>query len=166
MPDRSTRARDADEPDLPVAIAMAFDYGERRIGVAVGQMITGTATPLATVERRAGALDWTALAALVQTWRPDALVVGRPSGDYWGAQEIRAAIITFTTELKARFARPIYVVDEAYSSVEAYARLKVGRRARANNKRIDKGEIDRMSAAILLEAWMSGMRGTLGQRSK
>jgi putative Holliday junction resolvase len=158
MPSRSTHARNADGSDLQVAIAMAFDYGERRIGVAVGQMITGTATPLATVQRGASSLDWATIAALIRAWQPHALVVGRPSGDYWGAQAIRAAIAAFTTELEARFARPVYVVDEAYSSVEAYARLKLERRARNDNKRIDKGEIDRMSAAILLEAWMSTMR--------
>ncbi len=145
---------------------MAFDYGERRIGVAVGQMITGTATPLATVKRGAGAMHWTAIAALIQIWQPHVLVVGRPSGDYRGAQEIRAAIAAFTTELKARFARPVYAVDEAYSSIEAYARLKVGRRARTNHKRVGKDEIDRMSAAILLETWMSAVRGTLGPRAE
>lgn len=138
---------------------MAFDYGERRIGVAVGQMITGTATPLVTVKHGAGALDWTAIAALIQTWRPHALVVGEPGGDYQGTQKIRAAIIAFKTELEGRFALPVYLVDEAYSSVEAYARLKMRRRARTDSKRIDKGEIDRLSAAILLEAWMTEMRG-------
>ena len=57
---------------------MAFDFGLRRIGVATGQRITGTATPLTTVAARGGQPDWTAIEQLVRQWRPDALIVGVP----------------------------------------------------------------------------------------
>lgn len=143
----------------PAAIVMAFDYGERRTGVAIGQMITGTATPLATLRRMATGQDWAGIAALVQTWKPEALVVGYPGGDYDGVQRLRFAIADFTGQLAERFALPVHTADEAYTSVEAYARLKARRRASVRrNRRIAKDEIDRVSAAILLEAWMSAQR--------
>jgi putative holliday junction resolvase len=136
---------------------MAFDYGERRIGVAVGQMITGTASPLTTLRCRADGPDWEAIAALVQAWRPDALVVGQPGGEFEGAHKLRAAILEFKAQLASRFALPVHTADEAYTSVEAYARLKIRRRTQSHGKRIAKDEIDRLSAAILLEAWMSSL---------
>lgn len=138
----------------PSVIVLGFDYGERRTGVAVGQMITGTATPLTVLNRRADGPDWTTINALVQTWKPAALVVGLPGAEHEGARVIKAAITRFQLELEARFGLPVYTVDEAYSSVEAYQRLKT-RRAQVHDKHIDKGGIDAMAAAILLEAWMS-----------
>jgi putative Holliday junction resolvase len=149
-------------------VVLGFDYGARRIGVAVGQLITGTATPLTTLSGLADGCDWASIAALIQTWQPDALVVGMPGADHEGARAIRAAIATFHRELEARFRLPVYTVDEAYTSVEAYARLKTSRRARAKSKAIDRSEIDRMAAAILLEAWMSShveRAGSLDERS-
>lgn len=138
-------------------VVLGFDYGERRIGVAVGQMVTGTATPLATLRGTAEGLNWPAIDALVQVWKPEALVVGRPSAEHQGAQAIKAAIAAFRRHLKARFGLPVYTVDEAYSSTEAYQRLKSQRRMENSNKRIDKREIDRMAAAILLQAWLASV---------
>jgi putative Holliday junction resolvase len=133
---------------------LGFDYGEHRIGVAVGQMITGTARPLATLWRRTDGPDWTAINTLIQTWKPAALLVGRPGAEHERARAIIAAIAVFERQLRTRFGLPVYTEDEAYSSVEAYQRLKT-RRVEAGRKHINKAEIDAMAAAILLEAWMS-----------
>ncbi len=141
-----------------ISTLLAFDYGQRRLGVAVGQMITGTATPLTTLQCRAGEPDWAAITALAQTWKPDAIVVGLPGGIHDSAREIKAAIAAFRRQLEERFGLPVYTADEAYSSVEAYACLKEQRRAQSASKRIRKGDIDRLAAAILLEAWMSSHR--------
>jgi putative holliday junction resolvase len=141
------------------ATVLGFDYGERRTGVAVGQMVTRTATPLATLSRRTGGPDWAAIGALIQAWKPAALVVGLPGAQHEGAQNIRAAITAFKRQLEKRFGLPVYTVNEAYSSLDACQCLKMRPRARGKGQGIDKGEIDRVAAAILLEAWMS--RGQL-----
>jgi putative holliday junction resolvase len=148
----------------PSSIVLGFDYGESRTGVAVGQMVTGTATPLTNLQRRADGLDWTAINALIQAWKPAAIVVGLPVAEYVGARAIKASIAGFRRELTARFGLPVYTVNEAYSSVEAYQRLKT-RRAQRDGKRIHKGEIDAMAAAILLEAWMSNAHPNLTERT-
>jgi putative Holliday junction resolvase len=145
-------------PIEDISILLAFDYGKRRLGVAVGQMVTGTATPLTTLQRRANRTDWAAIAALVQTWKPDAMVVGLPHGIHDDTHEIKAAIAAFRRQLEARFELPVYTADEAYTSTEAYAHLKERRRAQNDGKRIQKDEIDCLAAAILLEAWMSAHR--------
>jgi putative holliday junction resolvase len=152
--------KDARVSPKPIAnrlhsVVLGFDYGARRIGVAVGQIVTSTATPLTTLRCGVTGPDWVAIAALIDIWKPDALVVGLPGTEHTGAVAIKSAIAAFQQELEARFGLPVYTVDEAYTSVEAYERLKTKRRVRGSAKIIDKGEIDRLAAAIFLEAWMS-----------
>ncbi|MGH8501499.1 MAG: Holliday junction resolvase RuvX [Gammaproteobacteria bacterium] len=145
----------------PVArpcVVLGFDYGARRIGIAVGQMITDTATPLATLDQRAGKPDWHGIAKLIDTWNPDALVLGLPGGPPQAASEVKARIRAFRHELEKRFGLPVHMADEAYTSVEAYHRIKSNRQAAQTPKRINKDEIDKVAAAILLEAWMSNAR--------
>lgn len=139
----------------PPSVVLGFDYGERRTGVAIGQMVTGTATPLITLPNRAGDPGWKAIDALIQTWKPDALVVGLPGARHAGARKIRAEIAAFQCQLEVRFGLPVYTVDEAYSSTDAYEHLRMQKRARSKGRAIDKGEVDRVAAAIVLEAWMS-----------
>lgn len=157
------RPNDPQDPGLSgfiarPSVALGFDYGVRRIGVAVGQMITGTATPLITLQQRGGQPDWKAIAALVQEWKPSALVLGLPGGPPEAARQLKAAINAFQHELEARFELPVHTVDEAYTSVEAYHHVKTNRQSEKTPKRIGKQEIDKVAAAILLEAWMSNAR--------
>jgi len=144
-------------------VVLGFDYGLRRIGVAVGQMITGTATPLATLEQHAGKVDWDGIQAQVNAWNPDAFVVGLPGGPPDAARELKTAIGGFRRALAARFERPTHTIDEAYTSVEAYHHIKTNRQnarapRRVNAGRMNKGAIDKVAAAILLEAWMADAR--------
>jgi len=144
-------------------VVLGFDYGERLIGVAVGQMITGTATPLATLEQHAGRIDWDGIEVLVDAWNPDAFVVGLPGGPPDAARELKTAIGGFRRTLEARFEKPTHTVDEAYTSVEAHHHIKTNRQnarahGRVNPRRVNKGAIDKVAAAILLEAWMADPR--------
>ncbi|MBA2492184.1 MAG: Holliday junction resolvase RuvX [Gammaproteobacteria bacterium] len=149
-------------------VVLGFDYGLRRIGVAVGQMITGTATPLETLEQHAGKIDWDGIEAQVNAWNPDAFVVGLPGGPPDAARELKTAIGDFRRALAARFERPTHTIDEAYTSIEAYHHIKTNRQnARAHRRanpgsvhpeRMNKGAIDKVAAAILLEAWMTDAR--------
>lgn len=124
------------------ATVLAFDYGSRRIGVAVGDTLTGAASPLAVVGTRRGAPDWQAIASLVEAWSPDLIVVGLPRHADAGEHELAAPIARFVRALERRFRLPVATVDERLSSVEAAARP--GRRA----------GVDAVAAQVILESWL------------
>jgi putative Holliday junction resolvase len=98
---------------------LAFDFGLRNIGVATGQVVTRTATELATLRARDGVPDWQAIAALIDEWRPDVLLVGLPLNmdDTKSAMAERAE--RFATQLQRRFERTVELVDERLTSFEA-----------------------------------------------
>jgi len=101
---------------MQAGFVMAFDFGLRHIGVAVGQTITGTATPLTTLAARDGRPDWPALVALVRDWRPAALLVGLPLNmdDTESAMSERAR--RFANTLERQTALPVHLVDERLTS--------------------------------------------------
>lgn len=130
------------------ATVLGFDYGVRRIGVAVGETLTGTASPLGVVTVRGTRPDWDAIAALVDGWSPDTLVVGLPRRADDSVHELEPAIRAFARELGRRFRRPVQTIDERLSSVEASERL--GRRA--------AGGVDAVAAQVILETWLHESR--------
>ena len=129
---------------------LAFDVGLARIGVAVGQSVTGTATPLPTLNARSDALP-EALARLVQQWRPAHILVGLPEA-FDSPTSIRPHILAFAEDL-GRFDRPVHLVDESLSSREAHERLKS--RRQAGGRRIQRGDVDAEAARIIAEQWLA-----------
>jgi putative Holliday junction resolvase len=123
---------------------LAFDYGERRIGVAVGQEVTATAEPLATVVVRNGQIDWDAIAALVETWQPALFVLGRPTTDDGAPHRLAAAIERFARRLEGRYRRPVSLIDERLSSYAAEHDPAVARHG-----------IDAVAARVILETWFA-----------
>ena len=121
---------------------LAFDYGLKRTGVAVGNRLTGTATPQATI-RAEGDARWAQVAARITEWQPDALVVGVPFHPDGAAHENTARARKFARQLRARFALPVYEVDERYSTTEA---LAGGAR-----------DADAAAAAIILEQFLRSL---------
>lgn len=105
---------------------LAFDFGTRRIGVAIGNTITGTGRPLAIVPAERNDLKFAGIAALIEEWRPDRLVVGRPLHPDGAEHEGTARAERFARQLEGRFARPVIMVDERYSTVEARRSLAAG----------------------------------------
>lgn len=153
---------DSTRPDRSARTVLAFDYGNRRTGVAVGNTLTGTASPLVTLHSRTGDPDWPRIEQLIREWQPDLLVVGIPGGQGDAApnastQALRRRIGGFCRALESRFGLPVQTVDETLSSAEAYAHL---RRQRAGGLRptLTKGDVDRTAAALLLETWMLDQR--------
>lgn len=143
-----------DTPDTAVdATILAFDFGLRRIGVAVGQTVTGSASPLATVANRDGGPDWQAITQLVAEWRPARIVVGLPVRGDGDDSPMTTATRAFIGDL-ARFGLPVEAVDERYSSHEARGRL-VAQRRRGLRGRLRKGMIDAGSAVIIAERWLA-----------
>lgn len=134
---------------------LGFDYGERRIGVAIGQRITGTATPLTTLTSKNQNPDWEAIGQLIREWQPEALVVGMPYHLDGSETVLSERIRRFCRQLEGRFRLPVYQIDERLSSAEAERYLK-HQRQQGRKKRIDKREIDQLAAAIQLENWLAG----------
>ena len=129
---------------------LGFDYGEKRIGVAVGQTITSTANPLSSVRVRRSIPDWTAIEVLIQTWKPDALVVGLPL-NMDGTEQLTTTLARrFGNQLHGRFSLPVHTMDERLSTREARERL-------ASRGQLD-AEDDPVAAQVILEGWLADNR--------
>jgi putative Holliday junction resolvase len=133
---------------------LAFDYGLRRIGTAVGQQVTGSASPLGAVSNGNAGPDWPAIDRLVDEWRPARLIVGLPTREDGTGSAITARVEQFAVGLR-RFGLPVDTVDERYSSIEALARLKVQRR-RGLRRRLRKNSVDAAAAVVIAERWLEG----------
>ena len=102
---------------------LAFDFGTKRIGVAVGNSISATAQPLTTLRSEHNEQRFTAIGALIREWQPAALVVGLPSNDDGTPHELTRLCRRFAQRLKGRFNLPIVLVDERYTSAAASSQL-------------------------------------------
>ncbi len=129
------------------ATYLGFDAGEKRLGVAVGQSITGLARALEVLACRAGRPDWSAVQALVDDWQPAALIVGIPRHADGSASGSTRVAERFAGELSRRTGISVHRIDEHLSSHAAETALRE-RGARA-------GVIDAEAARIILETWMS-----------
>jgi putative Holliday junction resolvase len=125
---------------------LGFDYGPRKIGVAVGQTLTASASPLTTIGAVRERPDWEAIGKLIQHWQPDALVVGLPLNMDDSEAEVAPAARRFARQLEGRFRLPVHLADERLTSREAKNRW--GKRVR----RIE--ELDAFAAKLILETWL------------
>ncbi|MBD3893491.1 Holliday junction resolvase RuvX [Hydrogenophaga sp.] len=131
-------------PEVPAhcQLFLAFDFGTRRSGVASGNRLTRSATPQASIAAE-GAARWPPIAACIQSWQPDALVVGVPYHPDGSAHENTALALKFARQLRGRFGLPVFEVDERYSSTEAHA---LGAR-----------DVDAAAACIILEQFLRSL---------
>lgn len=132
---------------------LAFDFGLRRIGVAVGQSVTGSASPLAVIANRDTGIDHDAIASLIREWHPARLVVGMPAHTDGSDSDMRQPVLAFIDELR-RYELPISTVDERYTSVEAERTLKQARAA-GTRGRISKEDIDSAAAVFIAERYLA-----------
>jgi len=132
---------------------LAFDFGLRRIGVAVGQDVTGSASPVGVVANRETGTDHDKIADLVREWRPTGLVVGMPAHADGSPSDIHEHVGAFIAALEA-YGLPIDTVDERYTSVEAERALK-GARAAGTRGRISKEMIDSAAAVFIAERYLA-----------
>jgi len=138
-------------PGTPETV-LAFDFGLRRIGVAVGQQVTDSARPLGVVRNADTGPDWAHIETLVAEWRPQRLVVGMPHHADGSASELGNKVERFVAGL-GRFGLPVETVDERYSSIDAQELLK-SRRAVGLEGRIRKELIDAAAAVLIAERWL------------
>ena len=140
----------------PARTFLAFDFGLKRIGVAVGQTQTSSANPLDTVAVKQAHPDWDAIAALIKTWSPDALVVGLPLNMDGTEQDMTRQARRFGRQLEGRFRLPVHLVDERLTTREAKDRLHAEGRVTQ--------EADPVAAQIILEDWLSGLETPAARR--
>lgn len=128
---------------------MGFDFGTKRIGVAFGQTLTGTATALQPVPARDGIPDWQMLDKLMAEWQPDAFLVGLPYNMDDTESELLVRARKFGNRLNGRYAKPCFGMDERLSTFEAR-----GQRMRGESD----AQLDSLSARLVLEAWFNEMK--------
>jgi putative Holliday junction resolvase len=126
---------------------LGFDFGPRKIGVAVGQTVTGSASALTTVRSRRDRPDWSKIEQLVREWQPNAAVVGLPYNMDDTETELAPFAKRFARQLRGRFGLDVYMVDERLTSLEA--RRQLGRDANSLET------IDATAAKLILETWLS-----------
>lgn len=125
---------------------LSFDFGEKRIGVAVGSDIAESANALTTLSATNDNERFEAIAPLVKDWQPHAFVVGHPSHPDGTPHAMTARAEKFARQLEGRFGRKAFLVDERFSSVEAEISFK----ARTGKKLVSKEAIDAEAAANVL----------------
>ena len=122
---------------------LCFDCGKKRIGTAVGQTITATATALETINTINNKPDWENISRLIKEWNPDRLVVGKPLQLDGSRQEMTDIAERFSRQLEGRFHIPVEMIEEQLSSYEARRELKSTR------------DLDAVAARLILETWLS-----------
>jgi putative Holliday junction resolvase len=126
---------------------MAFDFGAKRIGVAIGETLLTSARPLETIETDADERRFAAIGKLIAEWQPARLVVGRPAhADRDEPHPFAAQCEHFARQLAGRYRLPVELADERYSSSIAEAQMP-------GDKRKNKARLDAEAAAVILQAW-------------
>lgn len=129
---------------------LGFDFGLRHIGVAVGQDITGTASPLPILKAQHGVPNWREVQKFVDNWHPSALIVGIPVNMDGSEHEITHHARQFAAALQKQFGLPVYGVDERLSTKEARQRIF----AEGGYRALQKLPIDSFAAQLILETWL------------
>ncbi|MCK9380751.1 MAG: Holliday junction resolvase RuvX [Sulfuritalea sp.] len=132
---------------------LAFDFGLKRIGVAIGMQLgagrLGSARALTTIDNEANEARFAAIAGLIAEWQPVRLLVGRPLNEDGTPHEMTARCERFANQLRGRFRLPVEDVDERFSSTEADANL----RERGLSWQQRKTQVDAEAALIILQSW-------------
>jgi len=155
-----TPDKPADRPRARIGqrTLLAFDFGTRKIGVAVGQELTQSTSPLPVLRSRDERPDWEGITRLIETWQPDALVVGIPLNMDGSENEMTRKARRFSNRLHGRYHLPLYPADERLTTREA-ARDCYDPHNRRGQKRTHQHrqhmEVDSVAAQIILETFFS-----------
>lgn len=139
-------------PDLAAPVSetvLAFDFGEKRVGVAVGEALVGHARALATIRGVSDGVRFSTIGRLIAQWQPGRLVVGLPRNDDGSEHVLSARCRRFANQLHGRFGLPVTLVDERFTSLEADDRL----RQNGANWRARKAALDAHAAQVILESY-------------
>ncbi len=137
---------------------LGFDFGEKRIGIAIGHKVGASgssgANPLTTVRNINGRPEWDEITAVVAEWKPTALVVGLPLTEDGETQKLTQLAKSFARHLRRRYQLPVYHCDERYSS-NAASRIIAENRQNQNRRRAKREDSDTIAAALILEQWLN-----------
>jgi putative Holliday junction resolvase len=136
-------------------VVLAFDFGQKRVGVACGDTISRTAAPLRAVPAGAQGPRWDEIDSLMRDWQPAIAVVGLPYNVDDSESSMSGSARGFAAELERRYRLQVVLVDERYSSLEAASRLKVARESGQRRRRVAKADVDAGAACVILERWFS-----------
>lgn len=140
----------SENPTAP-RILLGFDFGMKRIGVAVGQTITRTARPVATLAARNGEPQWGEIEKLIRRFRPDALVVGIPLNMDGTEQKISGEARRFASLLREHYKITVHEMDERLTTRDARERLF----AQGGFKALQDGQVDQVAAQLILQNWFA-----------
>ena len=141
-----------------MATVIAFDFGLKRTGVAVGNTLTGSATPECTLISKDEKPDWQGISKLFEIWNPEQLVVGMPTELDDSESPLKKRVERFCNQLNGRYNLPVDQENEQFTSIEAAERLKELRQS-GRKKKVTKEEVDKIAATIILEHWMLRTQG-------
>lgn len=138
-------------PDNTPKILLGFDFGTKRIGVAIGQTITQSARPLDTVQAKDGVPNWHAIDNLVKKWLPEAFVVGIPLNMDGTDQPMSQKAREFARGLHERYQLPVHEMDERLTTKDAREQLF----NHGGYKALQDGQVDRVAAQLILQNWFA-----------
>ncbi len=134
----------------PSNTILAFDFGMKSIGIAIGNHLTGTARGLTAIAARDGIPNWEKIARLINEWQPDTLIVGLPLNMDGTEQPMTAAAKRFGNRLNNRFNIPVIWHDERLTTFEALDQMGV----RSKMHTSKRSDVDKLSAQIILQSWL------------
>jgi putative Holliday junction resolvase len=142
-----------DKTKVESGTVLAFDFGERRIGIAVGEHLINSANPLTTIDNESNEVRFAAITQLINEWQPKLLVVGLPLSLDGSETEVTQLCKKFARRLNGRFNLPVIMIDERYSSTEASQLLnETGIKGRAQ-----KAMLDQVAAQTILRSYFDSL---------
>lgn len=135
-------------------IFLAFDFGMKRIGVAIGQTVTQTARPLQILPAKGGIPEQKALNNLVQKWQPEGLVVGIPLNMDGSSQPMSLRARQFANSLRNQFNLPVYEIDERLTTKDAREQIFL----KGGYKALQDGQVDCVAAQLILQNWFAEIK--------
>ncbi|KAA6185376.1 Holliday junction resolvase RuvX [Thiohalocapsa marina] len=138
-----------------MATLLGFDFGTKKIGVAVGQTVSGTATPLMTIRYRGHKPDWARIEALVGEWQPEAAVVGLPFRMDDTEEDWTDRIRRFARQLQGRFGLAVHLVDERLTTLAAERHYAEQGQAGLRALQRQPDLVDAYAAKLILETWLN-----------
>ncbi len=152
-PDMSTKDKNTQDFFDPISgNILSFDFGEKRIGVAIGNNITKTSHPLSTIDTPVNTKRFVAIEKLISQWSPILIVIGFPLNEDGTSSRLTALVKKFASKIKNKFGIKISLIDERLTSIEAEILLK---ETDANVKK-RKSVIDQVAAQIILTSYFEG----------
>lgn len=142
-----------DKTQVQSSTVLAFDFGERRIGIAVGEHLLATANPLTTIDNESNEIRFQIITDLIHEWQPKLLVVGLPLNTDGSEHAVTQLCKKFARRLNGRFNIPVILIDERYSSIEASRLLNdTGIKGRAQ-----KAMLDQVAAQTILQSYFDNL---------